>query len=214
MKNVYKVFDTLHEGGKLTNFEKLDILELEKALEVLAKSITVEYFENGKINSLETFNSCDYNTKKLIWLFGSNYISNFFGLSKHPKYNTLTPLAMYALKETKGLKYELWHDDRNDKDFEKHWLGQGLKDLPFSEIIEFEKGDLEGTNLALYNNIPRVMRTLRLKSKKRLSVILSCQLWAAHPTKRMPGVQILSPINWDATPKAIWEIQDTIEEDL
>jgi len=215
MERVYDLFHKLYKKEKPYANEKLDVRELEHVLKVLAESIDVVYFlDNEKIDSSATFKGCDDNTKRLIWLFGNNHFSNFFGVYKHPKYNALTPLAMYALKEYKGLNYELWHDVRNFKDFEKHWLGQGLKQLPEAKIIKFDKEDLKGIDLTVYKNINTVLRKLNLRKDSSLSVILSCQLWAAHPAKRTPGVQILNKTNWDITPKAIWDLDDIIEEDL
>jgi len=213
MERVYDLFHKLYKKEKPYVGEKLNVRELENALQVLAESISVVYFDNGNVDSSATFKGCDVNIQRLIWLFSNNFISNFFSVSKHPKYNALTPLCMYALKEHQGIKYQLWHDPRNYEDFEKHWLGKGLKQLPVAKVIKFDKKDLEGMDLTSYTNIPKVTSKLGIRRANRLSAILSCQLWAAHPAMRTPGVQILNHINWDLTPEPIWEIQDVIEEE-
>jgi len=75
--------------------ERLKEEDLEEILKFLANGINVIYFDNGN-NS--TFNNCTKDIKKLIWMFGANYFTDYASISNHPIYNPLTPLTMYSLK--------------------------------------------------------------------------------------------------------------------
>ena len=140
--------------------------------------------------------------------------------TKAPRLGALTPLAMYALKERKGIGYNEW--DKEDKDI-KFFLGRGyLEQLVTEPAPKIELSTEEvmyWRNIALRVNSGKSAGTIRkvtahnMQAKtlgeykySKTHMILLLQTWLANASLRDTSSMLLDPWDWDRVPEAVDQV--------
>lgn len=159
-------------------------------------------------------------------------------MTKIPRYASLTPLVMYALKEHHGVKYSQW--DRSDP-YIQFMLGHSLKDL-----ANFT-GNIEGIESGRFPKQGDELNTLRkrhltwasgrkvgemesilaykinrfyytpeegdsnIRQLPKIIGFMLLQLWLANVAYRVEDAMILDPWDWDNVPEP-FDLVQPVEE--
>jgi hypothetical protein len=184
---------------------------------------------NGEIhkNTLGNLIMYLYEVPRSAFIYGSMSKSKDFA-----RLGSYTPLLMYALKESKGIKYSEWH--QNDPAI-KFFLGKSLECVqhykeghnPFSGMPSLQVKNLREQALqksqGVYDKV--TSRTCRITSFTETEdgetttfefdkdvMRMALQLWIANSSLRSPGVMLLNPWNWDAVPDALDDTSIVVSE--
>lgn len=137
--------------------------------------------------------------------------------TKHPTLGALTPLAMYALKDIRGIGYNEW--DRKDPSL-IYFLGRTYLErlaephpkieLDIAETIKLrdealtvKSGATKGEIRKLITNAMPAKKTINGHSYPRVHLYLLLQTWLANTELRKPEIMILDPWDWDKVPTEI-----------
>ena len=179
--------------------------KISESLANLSKLTTVDT-PNGPVDAKQVYAA--------IRLFHFLNRSMFYTTTrKDPRYMSLTPMLMYAIKEIQNKPYEYW-----DKKDPKAVVLMGLNlykavneySMPTRKEIESDRNiqfkmHKEGDY--------KITKGLAFKAPM-LTKLMVMQCWKAAPSERVPGAMILDLDNWDNVPEPFApKVEDTKKVD-